>query len=87
MENSRRCDICNVNIKSFAKHLGSKKQLKNIRQDHIFKLEWFFKQEETPIKKKKTRKILNHKILTQIARDKIKVDDKEKNEKNCLKND
>ena len=51
MEKSRRCDICNINRKSFAKHLRSKKHLENMRQDHIFILEWFFKEEETPIKK------------------------------------
>ena len=34
MENSRTCDICNVNVHraSFAKHLRSEKHLENLKQ-------------------------------------------------------
>ena len=34
MGKSRRCDICNIDIsrKSFAKHLGCRKHLKNDKQ-------------------------------------------------------
>ena len=38
--------------------------------------EWLFKQEQTPIKKK-IQKVYNPKTLKQIAREKIKLDDKE----------
>ena len=38
--------------------------------------EWFFKEEKTPIKKK-IRKVYNPKTLKQLAREKIKLDDKE----------
>ena len=42
----------NVHRASFSKHLRSKKQLENIRQGDIFIPEWYFKEEQTPIKKK-----------------------------------
>ena len=38
--------------------------------------EWFFKEEKTPIKKK-IQKVYNPKTLKQLAREKIKLDDKE----------
>ena len=38
--------------------------------------EWFFKEEKTPIKKK-IQKLCNPKTLKQLAREKIKLDDKE----------
>ena len=54
MENSRRCDICNIDVHtaSYAKHVRSKKHLESIRQNEIIIPEWFFKEEQTPIKKK-----------------------------------
>ena len=54
MENSRTCEICNVDVHraSFAKHLRSKKHLENIEQNEMIIPEWFFKEERTPIKKK-----------------------------------
>ena len=38
MENSRRCDICNIDNHraSYAEHSRSKKHLENIKQDDIF---------------------------------------------------
>ena len=41
MENSRTCEICNVNVHraSYAKHLRSEKHLENIKQDEIIKPE------------------------------------------------
>ena len=53
MENSRTCDICNVNVHrfSFVKHLRSKKHLENILQNEMILPEWLFKEEQTPIKK------------------------------------
>ena len=38
--------------------------------------EWLFKEEQTPIKKK-IQKVYNPKSLKQLAREKIKLDDKE----------
>ena len=78
MENSRTCDVCIVNVHraSFAKHLRSKIHLKNIERNEMIIPEWFFKEEKTPIKKK-TQKVYNPKTLKQLAREKIKLDDKE----------
>ena len=78
MENSRTCDVCNVNIHraSLAKHLKSKKHLENINRNEMIIPEWFFKEEKSPIKKK-IKKVYNPKILKQLAREKIKLDDKQ----------
>ena len=78
MENSRTCEICNVNVHraSMQKHLRSKKHLKNIEQNEMIIPEWLFKQEKAPIKKK-IQKVYNSKTLKQLAREKIKLDDKE----------
>ena len=78
MENSRTCEICNVNVHraSFVKHLRSKKRLENIEQNEMIIPEWLFQEERSPIKKK-IKKVYNPKTLKQIAREKIKLDDKE----------
>ena len=78
MENSRTCEICNVNVHraSFAKHERSKKHLENKRQNEMVIPEWFFKEEKSAIKKK-IQKVYNPKTLKQLARKKIKFDDKE----------
>ena len=78
MENSRTCEICNVNVNraSFAKHLKSKKHLENIEQYEMIIPEWLFKEERSPIKKK-IQKVYNPKTLKQLAREKIKLDDRE----------
>ena len=78
MENSRTCEICNVSVHraSFAKHLRSKIHLKNIERNEMIIPEWFFKEEKSPIKKK-IEKVYNPKTLKQLAREKIKLDDKE----------
>ena len=78
MENSRTCEICNVNVHraSFVKHLRSKKHLENVEQNEMIIPEWLFKQEKAPIKKK-IQKVYNPKTLKQLARKKIKLDDKE----------
>ena len=69
MENSRTCEICNVNAHraSFVKHLRSKKHLKNIKQNEMIIPEWLFKKERSPIKKK-IQKVYNPKTLQQLAR-------------------
>ena len=78
MENSRTCDICNVNVHraSFAKHLRSKKHLENVEKNEMIIPDWFFKEEKTPVKKK-IQKVYNPKTLKQLAREKSKLDDKE----------
>ena len=78
MDNSRTCDVCNVNVHraSLAKHLRSKKHLENVEQNEMIIPDWFFKEEKSSIKKK-IQKVYNPKTLKQIAREKIKLDDKE----------
>ena len=78
MENSRTCEVCNVNFHrpSFVKHLRSKKHLENMIQNEMIIPEWFFKEERSPIKKK-IQKVYNPKTLKQLAREEIKLDDKE----------
>ena len=78
MENGRTCEICNVNVHraSMQKHLRSKKHLENMIQKEMIIPEWFFKEEKSPIKKK-IQKVYNPKTLKQLAREKIKLDDKE----------
>ena len=58
------------------KHLRSKKHLENMKQNEMIKPEWLFKEERTPIKKK-IQEVYNPKTLKQLAREKIKLDDKE----------
>ena len=78
MENGRTCEVCNVNVhrSSMQKHLGSKKHLENLEQNEMIIPEWFFKEEKSPIKKK-IQKVYNPKSLKQLAREKIKLDDRE----------
>ena len=78
MENSRTCEICNVNVHraSFVKHLRSKKHLEKLEQNEMIIPERFFKEEKTHIKKK-MQKVYNPKTLKRLAREKIKLDDKE----------
>ena len=78
MENSRTCDICNIEVHraSYAKHLRSKKHLENIRQNDMIIPEWLFVEKKAPIKNK-IKKVYNPKTLKQIARENIKKNDKE----------
>ena len=78
MQNSRICEVCNVNVHraSFVKHLRSKKHLEKREQNEMIIPEWLFKQEQRPIKKK-LQKVYNPKTIKQLAREKIKLDDKE----------
>ena len=68
--NSRRCEICNVNVHraSYIKHLRSKKHSENVNQDEMIILEWFFRE---PVENK-FKKIYNPKPLRQIARNNIR---------------
>ena len=78
MENSHICDVCNVNVHraSFVKHLRSKKHLEKLEQNEMIIPDWFFKEEPSPIEKK-IQKVYNPKTLKQLAREEIKLDDKE----------
>ena len=69
--NSRRCEICNVDVHraSYAKHLRSKKHIENIIP------EWLFQE---PVENK-INKIYNPESLKQLARNNIKLDDKQLN--------
>ena len=60
MENSRTCEICNVNVHraSMQKHLRSKKHLENIERNEMIIPERFFKEEKSPIKKRYKKYII-----------------------------
>ena len=73
--NSRKCDFCNVGVHraSYMKHLRSKKLLENIKQNEMIIPEWLFKE---PIENK-IKNLYNPMSLKQIARDNIRLDDKQ----------
>ena len=75
--NSRRCEICNVDVHraSFVNHLRSKKHLENMKQNEMIIPEWLFRE---PVENK-VNKIYNPRSLKQIARDNIRLDDKQLN--------
>ena len=70
MENSRTCEICNLNVHraSMQKHLRSKKHLEKIKQNETIVPEWLFKEERSLIKKK-IQNVYNSKALKQLARE------------------
>ena len=78
MANGRTCEICNVKVHraSMQKHLGSIKHLENMKQNDLIIPEWLFKEEQTLIEKK-IQKGYKPKTLKQLAREKIKLVDKE----------
>ena len=78
MENSRRCDVCKIDVHrpSYAKHLRSIKHSEKEKQNEMIIPEWLFKEEQAPVKKQ-IKKFYNPKMLKQIARKTIKIDDKE----------
>ena len=83
--NSRKCGVCNIDIHraSYVKHLRSKKHLENIKRNEMIIPEWLFQE---PVGKK-INKIYNPKSLEQLARDNIRLDDKQLNKelaKRCL---
>ena len=75
--NSRRCDICNINVHraSYIKHLRSKKHMENMKQNEMIIPEWLFQE---PVENK-IKKIYNPKSLKQLARNNIKKDHKQLN--------
>ena len=79
MQDSRRCDICNIFVHraSYAKHLKSKKNLENIRQNEINIPEWLFKEKETTNEEKIKKNAYYLKTLKRITRYNIELDDKQ----------
>ena len=75
--NSRKCEICNVDVHraSYIKHLRSKKHIENIKRTETIIPEWLFQE---PIENK-INKIYNPKSLKQLARDNIRLDDRQLN--------
>ena len=75
--NSRKCDICNVDVHraSYMKHSRSKKHLENKKQNEMIIPEWLFQE---PVEHK-INKIYNPKSLKQLARNNIKLDDNQLN--------
>ena len=75
--NSRRCEVCNVDVHraSYSKHMRSKKHIENIKHNEMIIPEWLFRE---PIENK-NEKIYNPKPLKQLARNNIKLDDKQLN--------
>ena len=75
--NSRRCEICKVDVHraSYIKHLRSKKHIENMKQNEMIIPEWLFQE---PVENK-IKKIYNPRSLKQIARDNIRLDDKQLN--------
>ena len=76
---SRRCDFCNVDVHraSYTKHLRSKKHIENMKQNEMIIPEWLFQE---PVENK-INKMYNPKSLKQLARNNIKLDDKQLNKK------
>ena len=74
---SRICDICNVDVHraSYAKQLRSKKHIENMKQNEMIIPEWLFQE---PVENK-IKKIYNPKSLQQLARNNIRLDDKQLN--------
>ena len=75
--NSRKCEICIVDVHraSYIKHLRIKKHLVNMKKNEMIIPEWLFQE---PVEKK-INKIYNPRSLKQIARDNIRLDDRQLN--------
>ena len=74
--NSRKYEVCNVDVHraSYIKHL-SKKHIENMKQNEMIKPEWLFQE---PVENK-INKIHNPRSLKQLARNNIRLDDKQLN--------
>ena len=75
--NSRKCEVCDIDVHraSYVMHFRSKKHLENIKQNEMIIPEWFF---QKPIENI-IKRIYNPKSLKQLARDCIRLDDKQLN--------
>ena len=71
--NSRKCDVCNVDVHraSYVKHLKSKKHRENMEQNEMIISERLFQE---PVENK-NRKLYNTKPLRQLSRDNIRLDE------------
>ena len=80
---SRSCEVCNIDIHraSYVKHMRSKKHLENIKQNEMNIPEWSIQE---PVENK-NNKTYNPKSLKQLARNIIKLDDKQLNKKVAMK--
>ena len=76
--NNRIFEVCNVDVHraSYIKHLRSKKHVENLKQNEMIIPEWLFQE---PVENK-IKKIYNPKPLRQLARDNIRLDDRQLNE-------
>ena len=85
MENSRTCEICNINVHraSYAKHMRSNKLSETEKQNQMIIPEWLFKEEQAPIKNK-IKKVYNPKTLKH-SRENIKMNDKEVDKESAKK--
>ena len=75
--NSRKCEVCNVDVHraSYMKHLRSKKHMEKMKQNEMIIPEWLFQESV----ESKNNKIHNPRSLKQLARDNIRLDDKQLN--------
>ena len=75
--NSRKCEVCNVDVHraSYIKHLSSKKQIENNKRNEMIIPEWLFHE---PVENK-IKKIYNPKPFRKLARDNLKLEDKNLN--------
>ena len=76
--NSRRCEVSNVDVHraSYIKQLRSKKHIENMKQNGVIIPETLFQE---PVENK-INKIYNPKSLKQLARDNIRLDDRQLND-------
>ena len=72
---SRKCDNCIIDVHraSFAKHLRSKNYFENENRNELIIPEWLFQESF----ENKNKKLYNPKLLKQVARDNINLDDKQ----------
>ena len=75
--NTRECEVYKIDVHraSYMKHLRSKKHIENMEQNEMIIPEWLF---QAPIENK-IREIYKPKPLRQLARDNIKLDDRQLN--------
>ena len=80
IENSRRCDICNIDVHtaSLAKHLRSKKHLEKLKHDDRIISERLFRESIENLNNI-PRRSYNPKPSREIATEIIKIDDKHSN--------
>ena len=75
--NTCKCEVCNIDVRraSYVKHLKSKKHLENMKQNEMIIPKWLFQE---PIEMK-INKLYKPKPSRQLARDNIRLDDKQLN--------